>query len=437
MAQDPRRFLVKNCGKATQRDISKQTNRKSFFGNQGPIGQIGDLEVLNETKTGGRIGEGLRALASSSDLIRTGQQNPSILSNLTEGENQVLDSVGINPASMEQASRLNPDVANRALGQARSIYQQVQQGNFTVNDIPEALADFQNLETLISGIYTPPQENTKLYEQCGASPYAIDLIAFAPKFKYMFIVQFEYAEPYKDMADLDHAFVIKTSTRPTVQFEYDDINMYNYRTKVAKSVNYDPMTMTFIDDDLNHANKFYNTYLRAMSPISNMRFDQHFEDQGLYDETGMDFDGGLNQGNTSLKNGSVTSHSYSASLGPLIGDETKNILKRITLFHVYSYGRLMNVYRFYNPKILTMELDQLDMAESGPSELSIQFSYDAVNILNDYEVNPEAIRGETPAYNIEQLSGRNRAQYPITWNSGPNSVDVNPDVGPTAQEENN
>lgn len=440
MALDPRSFLIDDCGQPRQDQISKQTKRKDFFGSNGPFGKIGGLEVLNETKLGGKIGEGLRALVSTSNSIRSGTGQDTILGDsVANAENAVLSAVGIDANSIPIAQRLNPDVANRALGQAKSIFNNVKQGRFELNDIPQAFTDLQNLENLTRNIFNKANnERTKIYEQCGASPYATDLISYAPKSKYMFVVQFEYTEPYSDLTSLNHAFVVQTTTRPNISINYEDVNMYNYRTKVPTSVMYDMMSMSFYDDELNNAVKFFNTYLHAVSPISNLEFDQKMEDTDIYDESGMNFDT-LNRSRTVLKNGSVLSHPYSASLGPLVGNETKNIMKRITLFHIYRGGNYMNVYRFFNPKISNMEFDELDQTTTGDgTRINIQFNYDAVNILTDYRIDPEAIRGGTPSYNLEQLSGGAKgATYPIRWYAGPKDpVAADPAAGPAANDKN-
>lgn len=69
-----------------------------------------------------------------------------------------------------------------------------------------------------------------------------------------------------------------------------------------------------------------------------------------------------------------------ASLGALNNNAT-NILSEIRLYHLYDWGRLLNVYHMYNPKITNMNLDDLDMAESGAgSELEVQFAYDGLYV---------------------------------------------------------
>jgi hypothetical protein len=389
MALDPRTFLTPNCARSIGDSIRNAEQKKGFFD---ALEKIGNLEGL------GDIGRGLRTLSGISNSARQGSVLGTVWNNIETATNEVLDTVGVGRMAAEFAKDFNPGVVNRGIGQARQIADKVRNGDFGFDDIPSVFQDVQNLEQLIKGIYTPNSgDNGRRSLQCYASPYAMDLLRYAPKYKFLFVVQFDFTPLHNSLTTFGDgmAFVVKGSTRPHVQFEYEDVNMYNFRTKVAKKTIYEPMTMRFIDDDRNNSMIFYNEYLRRMSPIANMRFDQRIEDSPMYEEVSMDY-----------VNRSQTKNFYSSSLGPQPDGETKNILKRITLFHVYQQGNFMNVYKFYNPKILNMELNDLDMAESGEGgEMQLEFAYDGVHVDTDY------FRGNTSEYNLEQLT--NRGLYPL------------------------
>ena len=98
--------------------------------------------------------------------------------------------------------------------------------------------------------------------------------------------------------------------------------------------------------------------------------------------------GGLNTQKVFGGTGSIKTSAYAASLGPLgESGDTKNVFKRINLYHIHNYGSHMNTYRFFNPKILSLELDELDMTDSGAgSEMSFQFAYDTVNVATDVNI---------------------------------------------------
>jgi len=425
MAVDPRTFLTYNvvsCDKGQKEQQTIDTQKKDFFSS---LGKVGDLEILNDIGFG-KVSEGLRVLAKTSDSIRTGNVSAASLPSDSQGAQYVYDHVGISSTAAQQAASFNPGVANRAYGQAQSIFQQVKQGNFQVSDIPGVFTDLQNLSTLTAGIFTEPKSDKRKFEACGASPYAVDLISRAPKYKFLFVVQFEFTEPYSSFSNIDAAFVVKNSTRPNITFEYEDVNMYGYWSKVPKRTVYEPMTMKFYDDNWNQAMMLYNAYLQAMSPIANINFDQKMEDvRGVIEHRSLDYSY-MNMG----ENYGASSHSYAASYGPTAGKEVMNIFKRITLFHVYQSGQLMNVYSFHNPKIMTLELDDLDMADNGNgNEVSFQFAYDSVSIETGYDVS------DTTKYNLEELSkGTLGSSYPLHYVGDP-TPNVKDPGQPTAQNQ--
>jgi len=396
VALDPRRFLVANCSKDQNSFIKRNTEKKTFLDQAQFAGGIEGL---------GDVGEGLRALVSTSNIIAAGGPSPLAPGSSTElGGEYVMTQVAINPRAIKQNASLSPDVVNRGIGAAEQIWDQVEAGNYTeINDIPQAAADLTNLKTFADKIFTPSSAAAvpdTIF--CQASPYASDLIARAPKNKFMFIVQFNFTPAYTTFQQrLDtFAFVVKQADRPTVAFDYEEINMYNYKTKAIKRSTYNPLNMRFYDDDINEGMHFYNSYLRAMVPVSNMSNRQ----QSTLEESGMAYE----QLNQSAALG-VPTHPYSASVGPLLDNE-KTVLKEITLYHVFGNGHLMNVYRFLSPKILELQLDELNMAESGDgNEIAINYSFDGLYI----EPNQSTNVAINPEGNVEQLT--KGGQYPLHY----------------------
>lgn len=382
---DPRNNLIQ----PTVNPAGSQQRRSEFFRN---VGKVGDLEVLNNIDND--VGQGLRSLETISNQIRTGVGVPDIWTSsdtsAEAGEDAVLDATGVDPrVARGQAASFSPDVANRAFGQANAIYERVQQGNFEIRDFPEALQDIGNLGQLIRGIYQPAQSETSQREVCPPSQYAQDLIAYAPKHKYMFVVEFVFKRPHQGtFQNLEFAFVVKRTTRPQIQFEYEEVNYYNFKTKVPKRSEYQPMTMTFYDDMRSNVLQFYNNYLRIISPISRIEVANGPPD-ALLEESGMPFN--ANGTNNDIYSASIRNVDVSApTLDPegvvnLDGGEfvesTTTILDHIRVFHLAEGGKFTDEYFFKSPKILDMQLDDLDMVDGGTGgEMTITFSFDALGI---------------------------------------------------------
>lgn len=373
---DPRNYIKFKCQVAAQQSQS----RLKDFGNA--AGKIGDINILNKV-AGGKISEGLRNIANISNSIRQGCGSfPTSIGNILEtGGNWVLNQVGISPNIVDTIKKINPGAVNIAIGNAQKIFQQAKQGKFKVSDIPGYLQDLQDLERLVRKVYTPINGGGTAGVECFSSPYATDLIARAPKHKFMFVVQFVFNSGYSAMAGNEMSFVVKKSTRPEIKWPHDDVNFYNFRSKVPTKTEYSEMSMTFIDDMQNASTKFYSTYLRAMSPVANMGTNDMLLNP---EEVGQDFSdlGGFRPPQFYV----LPMNSYSASLGPL-ADDNKQILKSIRLFHIYDGGRLMNVYQFLNPRITTLSMDELDMSSSEGTEVSFNFNYDTVVVIPEVNAN--------------------------------------------------
>ena len=422
---DPRTFTVKQCqpayaAKSGAGIASSTSTRRDFFSS---LGKVGDLSVLNSVG-GGSIGKGLRNLASISNSIRTGCGSlpTSIGSSIEAGANWVLEQTGIANTVVDALKGFNPAIANQGFGQAKAIYEKVKQGNFKTTDIPNFMQDLQNLERLGRNIFTPGAGDaaTALGERCEASPYAVDLVARAPKFKFLFVVQFVPESGYgplggQDFGPLDMAFTVKHSTRPNIRFQTEDVNYYNFRSKVVTKTEFEEMSMTFHDDTLNLGTQFYKAYLQAMAPITSWQA----VSSDLMEQLGMDFVGSTQRTNEIINQ--IPADATAASHGTL-ADDRKQIFKEIVVYHLFDNGNRMNVYRFFNPRISQMNLDDLDMSiGSEGNEISINFAYDSVFIDPDVSVSNNGGK-----YNLGQT--QRGAVYPLRNNSsaGTSVSGINP-----------
>lgn len=380
---DPRTFTVKPCPAAyatkSNADISNAVSiRRDFFNS---VGKIGDLQVLNSVGAGS-IGTGLRTLASISNSIRTGCGSipSSIGDSLDKGASWVLEHIGIAPTFIETLQSLHPEVANQAWSQAQVIFDNIQSGYFKTTDIPFYLQDFQNLERLAKGVFTPGNDRlNSLSSFCEASPYAVDMIARAPKYKFLFMVQFVTASGYSELDEVMRgmAFVVKKSSRPKISYKTEEVNFYNYRTKLITRAEFDEITMSFHDDILNNTTTFYTSYLRAMSPITNISPDSIPTHSSL-EQQGMNFSNKLLQNQQDIP---FKVNQYAATIGPLNNGNKQSIFKEIKLYHVFDSGNQVTTYHFINPRITQLIPDDVDMsAGSEGNELSLTFSYDNIYV---------------------------------------------------------
>lgn len=393
---DPRVNLVKPCppsylGKSAAELGNSAASRRNFTN---AANKIGNLEILNSVGAG-QIGQGLRTLASISNSIRQGCGSlPTSIGGalgtvvdgaeaaFTAGTDWALNQMGLDIKTVDAVRAFQPGIANQALGQAQQIYNQVRQGGFKYTDIPGYLQDFQNLERLGRNIFTPGafDRNDQLMPQCEASPYALDLIARAPKHKFMFVVQFVPKNGYESLQNLDAAFMVYESSRPDIRYQMEDINYYNFRSKIITKTEFEPMTMKFYDDNLNAVGKWHAAYLKAMTPVANYPSPGEFYSP---ETEGMDF---TNNTAPPITGADFNARKYSASTNNLLNSNT-TLLNEIVLYHLFDGGRVLNVYRFYNPRISNLKLDDLTMSESAVTALDLTFAYDTVYIATDVSFN--------------------------------------------------
>ena len=396
---DPRKFIVVHCDNKAQlrRNQLDQTKSNGFVSGLGKLAGIAGTGVVQEglsaiVKTVGVGGRDWEKLVDggATGILSTvmGDQATNVLSGLMQ--------------------KINPGAINKGISQAQIIHGKVKERDFNWRDIPQYVSDFKNLYTIGSSIIDPflsagggPDVT---HTMCSASPYAMDLIQQGVKFKFLFVVEFKFYTEYANMLGIEPSFVVKTADRPSVNYEYEDVNMYNFRTKVAKKSTFTPISMSFHDDEQNRAVAFYNAMQRLMTPLAN-----HLT-PSMYEHSGMDYADVKTQasGKDAGAQGIWTSD-HAASIGALLGSNT-SIIQSINLYHVYFGGAKVNEYRFINPRVISMNLDGMDMASGETSELKMEFAYDNVEISN--YVSPGSVVGK------DKEDG---AQYPLgraNWGPG-------------------
>lgn len=173
----------------------------------------------------------------------------------------------------------------------------------------------------------------------------------SPKYKFLFFVKFTFrtASPIHSGTDelTTNAFAVKQAGRPTPVITYQDANYYGYRTKVATKVDFTTINLSFFDDSSNRSHSVFDSYINAVSPIVS-----------------------INDANNLFDSQTIGALPDGAELGPI---------KHIEVIHGYK-GPSRTTYKFLNPKITNVMLDELDMMGSEVSGVTLTFNYDAFNI---------------------------------------------------------
>lgn len=211
----------------------------------------------------------------------------------------------------------------------------------------------------------------------------VDSAGIFPKTKFLFTIEFKFhpsvAKLAASIANIDTdefardlSFVIKQIDLPTYEFEYEQVNMYNFKTKILKQINHRELNLSFYDDNKNSAMDFVRTYLEILVPISR-RSDYPLDTK--FDDHGFAFSNVLGALNTSMRN-------------PLPGN-AKEILSELKINQFYHAPRsspsptssiLYNTFTFTNPRLSNIDISDQDHEQSGPNTIAAVFDFDSINI---------------------------------------------------------
>lgn len=226
-----------------------------------------------------------------------------------------------------------------------------------------------------------------------ATSYAAALAggtSYRPKLKFLFKVEFIFTQAAKEAfptifgsaTSNDFTFMIKTVDRPKVDFEYEeDVNMYNFRTKVLKKIRHRDLTVTFMDDTGNRVFDFFRTLMMIHSPITRQQLvrDDTLDSpnpRSLMLGSGMAF---------SDTTGAAGDVAHRGVVNSTFGNSIEAI--RVKQIFVDPQAGLatatkMVSFDFMNPRIISFDLDELSHEANDVNILTMIFDYDWMEMVN-------------------------------------------------------
>lgn len=236
---------------------------------------------------------------------------------------------------------------------------------------------------------TGQQPRSTVWDATSYAAVLAGATEFRPKLKFLFKVQFfftpEVVQAFPDLARNEYTFMIKSVDRPKVDFEYeDDVNQYNYRTKVLKKIRHRELTITFMDDVGNNVFDFFRSLMAIYSPITRDALTRDNDTSALpkfrrfETGSGMAFSGveGIQSGG-----GKVIDVAHRGAINTYAGNAIMLIrVKQIFIdpTDAVDKGQAVssNYYDFINPRLVSFDLDDLNHESSDPNLLTMQFDYD-------------------------------------------------------------
>jgi hypothetical protein len=216
-------------------------------------------------------------------------------------------------------------------------------------------------------------------------------VQIPPKQRFLFQVEFHLdPEVFNDVSAevselvlLKFGFFVKQIDRPKVEYTYEDVNMYNYRTRVLTKVTHLPLSINMWDDARNTVGEFINIYRKAYSASAR----QETLYAGDIEKTGFAFSSGTLS----------TARDFSARSA--LPGNAKHFLSKVVVKQIYathsSYQSspfAMTEYTFFNPVLKSFDFDDVNHETSESNGISMIFDYDTLYV-NDYEVS--AIQKDT------------------------------------------
>jgi hypothetical protein len=241
--------------------------------------------------------------------------------------------------------------------------------------------------------YSTPSNPPRVGGVQDVSAYATDLTRWenTHKHKFLFVVEVVFDNKYSAIVDRTRfALLAQTASRPKVKFEHQEYNSYGVRKGVLTKTTFEPITLSFIDDNDNSVMQFFTNTTRLMSPVTNIDNSNAAEyNQYAFNKTGTGTLTDINVTSSGIQiqennQGTHRPNKYAQSAGYPGGSNTRSgpnsptsIFRSVKIHHVHLFGEGVNTFDFKNPRLLSMDFDDLDMAASNDiALLKVQFGYD-------------------------------------------------------------
>jgi hypothetical protein len=228
---------------------------------------------------------------------------------------------------------------------------------------------------------------------------------YAPKFKFLFHVYFEINQSAYAVGlpqDANFGLAVKTVKLPTYSFDTHTMNQYNRKRIVQTKIKYDPIDITFHDDNGNLIrNMWYNYYTYyykdANKPVASLSGKQALQ-------TGVGSTNGANNTNYNVRNiysPSITGNTdwgyigetgstVNGSVAVTAGQTKIPFFKNITIFGFNQHNYA--AYTLINPIINRFAHDTYNYAEgNGTMENMMTLDYETVKYFQG------AISGKEPS----------------------------------------
>ena len=195
--------------------------------------------------------------------------------------------------------------------------------------------------------------------QHAARLFTDDQFRLAPKHKFLFGVVFKLNKAALLNIDLaikygyEIGMLVKSADLPNYQVSTETLNQYNRKKNIQTGIKYQPITMTFHDDNMGLINMLWKNYFNYYYADSSSA-----EDAGAYNRTAM-------------KNFSYIQDTYGLDNG-----STEPFFDSIKIFHAARHEFVS--YELVNPIITSWNHNKVDYAQNTVHDNTAQIAYESV-----------------------------------------------------------
>lgn len=195
--------------------------------------------------------------------------------------------------------------------------------------------------------------------QHAARLFTDDQFRLAPKHKFLFGVVFKLNKAALLNVDLaikygyEIGMLVKSTDLPQYQVQTETLNQYNRKKNIQTTLKYQPLTMTFHDDNMGLINMLWKNYFNYYYADSSSA-----RDAGAYNRTAM-------------KNFSYIQDTYGLDNG-----STEPFFDSIKIFHAARHEFVS--YELVNPIITSWNHNKVDYAQNTVHDNTAQIAYESV-----------------------------------------------------------
>jgi hypothetical protein len=245
------------------------------------------------------------------------------------------------------------------------------------------------IQDLLSDVATGFFGNDYLRDYTHASKtFRTGSYGYAPKFKHLFHVFFDIntalipsSKSWPTLAaDRNFGLAVKNVQLPKYSFDLHTLNQYNRKRIVQTKIKYDPIQITFHDDNADLIRKLWHTY-----------YTYYYKDAAT-----PDMNPGITSGRDIYDPISTTGHDWgyigegtAAATGAAVGAAKPCFFKTINVYGFNQHN--FSLYTYVNPIIESFSHDTYAYSESGTMEHNMNIQYETVKYYSG------AINGRRPS----------------------------------------